>query len=143
MRTNTSATVYNRYRSADGIEFRRAHIPAVQWEPRKGANILDSGLTSADALRVYIPHGANVAGKSYIDPLAYAAKTPAKVCGYWTLSEGEDYIVRGDVWPNKQVLTEAKMSQLKASVHECFKITTVDCKRFGSPRMWHWEVGAR
>ena len=141
IRTNTDCTIYNRYENASTgkVEFRRKYVPAVFWEPRKGASITERGTAAADALTVYIPYDAS----GYVGARTYAGKAAAVVGMMWTLAAGEDYIVKGDVLRSKQVLTEDEMKSLKKKNRECYKITTVDDKMFGSWRMWHWEVGAK
>lgn len=133
-------TLYNKAIVAGKETFRRTVIPGVKWENRKAANILQSGLQSADSVAVYIPMQGR---DGYLSPKQYES-AESKV-GKWTLAVG-DYMVKGEV-PDEIVGAVGETpafttSNLKNKYDDVVRITTVDTMDAGSPHMHHWQVGA-
>jgi hypothetical protein len=136
MQTNTGATVYNKYLSSGVEKYQRTQIPAVMWENRKAANVIQSGLIASDSTTVYISFGV---GADYVKPKAWQALTSKS--GKWTLQDG-DYIVKGLVSDEITTSPLFTMSQLKAKYDSVMQIKSVDTMDMGSPSMQHWQVGA-
>ncbi len=144
MRTNATATIFNKYidSSTRSERYQRTQIGAVAWENRKASNLLRSGGAIAiDQATIFIPF-AN--GTNYLKPIAWlAAKT-----GKWTLQEG-DIIVKGLVTDeiHEAVVSPASpaftVTMLKAKYDDVLVITSVDTMDSGSLVMQHWKVGAR
>ena len=142
MLTNTGCTIYNQYKNvaAGRVEYYRTYLPAVHWEPSKGANVLKSGIASADGLKLYIPFSVDTGGKQHVDSKAFAAASPAALAGLWTLDEGKGYVTKGNT---PEARTEVELTALLRANAEAYLITTVDARDFGNPRMRHWEVGGK
>jgi len=138
MRADTVATIYNRYRNPETRteEWRPTTLRFVHWEAGKGANIITSGLASADGLFVMIPFAADAGGKMYLPPLQYAALSPSRVVDHWTVTEGTDRIIKGDP-ESPSVLTDIKPI---VAMDHCYTVTAVDAFDFGRVHMRHWEV---
>ena len=142
MFTNASCTVYNHYRNdaANRIEVYRTYLHAVFWEPRKAANITQSGVKEADAFRVFIPLSVSAEGKTYIDPIGYADLPPDQIGAHWTLTEGVDCLVKGDA---PAVNSVKDLKEILPRFYEHFKIMAVDPKHYGGKSMHHWEVSGK
>lgn len=121
MQTNTDCTVY-RYNS-DTQGFDRIYIPAVMWQESKAANILKSGLQSADSTIIYMD-------KAYAEK---APKTPAK-----------DMLVKGNCLfcfdnTSPQKISESMRAFTKA--HSFVTASSIDEKLYGN--LQHIKVSAR
>ena len=138
MHTNTAATVYNQYRNPDtrGVAWHPTILRFVHWEASRGANIITSGLASADGLLVLIPFAVDAGGKTYLPPLQYAALPLEQVSHHWTMTEGTDRIIKGDM-DNFDALPDIKPI---VAMDHCYTITAVDIFDFGREHMRHWEV---
>jgi len=135
MRTNSSITVYNKY-IASGVEtYQRTQIFNIEWENHKGANIIKSGLMTADQATIYIPWARC---GLYLTPKVWLASTLTSKAGRWTLSMG-DYIVRGLV--EDEITTGFTMSDLKAKYDDVLQVKSIDIRDMGSISMWHIQVG--
>jgi hypothetical protein len=136
MKTNSAATVYNKY--VDPVTraeaYQRAPIVAVMWENRKAANVIRSGLLAADSVAVYVPCSL---GTNYLKPVAWNAL--AVKTGKWTLAVG-DIIVKGLV--ADEITTNFTVTALKAKYDDVVVIKSVDTMDQGSQAMHHWQVGA-
>lgn len=140
MRTNCVATIYNRY-IVSGVEhYQRSVISAVEWENRKAANVIQSGLLAADSAVIYIPF---TVGVNYIGPVAWRALSIK--AGKWTLTVG-DVLVKGAVTdeihdavvsPPNAAFT---MTDLKAKYDDVVVIKSVDKMDYGSYPLQHWKV---
>ena len=107
------------------------------------AHEVHSGLEGADAVNLYIPFtvkavdGFSGKPKTYTEPQAFFASSDRT--GLWTLSTtgngGDTFFVKGEfVTDNEGV----------ALAHDnCWNVTKVDAKDFGSADMQHWEVGGK
>ena len=118
-------------------------LDGVFCEAAKGVNVRKSGLEGADAVNLYIPFtvkavdGFSGKPKTYTEPQAFFASSDRT--GLWTLSTtgngGDTFFVKGEfVTDNEGV----------ALAHDnCWNVTKVDAKDFGSADMQHWEVGGK
>lgn len=93
----------------------RHEIRDVFWDSAQGANIIKSGMSTADSVTVFVPL-ANIS----IEP-----KTG-------------DYIVKGIIQEEFTKITDLTKNYADAHV-----LTTVDKKDFGSKHMQHYELGGR
>ena len=89
-----TVTIYNAKRNtaADTDVYSRTVISGVSWYGGMKSTVDDSGLKAANQFTIRIPVAAYAQGKSYVDPITYAALS--NVSAYFTLSAG-DLIVRG------------------------------------------------
>jgi hypothetical protein len=137
VKTNSSVTVYNKYIDAStrSEKYQRTQIAGVEWENRKAANVIQSGLLESDSAAVYIPFKR---GSNYLNPslwLALIGKT-----GKWTLKSG-DVIVKGLV--TDEISSNFTISDLKAKYSDVLVITSVDTMDQGSAALHHWQIGAK
>lgn len=126
MITNTSMSVFNRYKSTytDEISYKKHLIKNVFWDDSLGVN-LDTGYENADKVNIYIPFNKNDLSR-YIEPKQYNGNG-------WTLQNG-DFIIKGDV-------VETEVNGIKdLKDYEVFEITVIDKKDFGSLNMQHFEI---
>lgn len=116
-------------------------LRGVMLQASKGVNVRESGLEGADAVNLYIPFGVEAVdgttgkSKKYIGPKEFwKAKDKSEL---WTLSVtgngGETIFVKGEYVTGDEDLI---------SYHDdCYNLTKVDMKDFGSPDMQHFECG--
>lgn len=147
MYTPHTVTIYNVLIDRDPATFEEEErlyvtvLRGVFLEAAKAANVAKTGLEGADAANLYIPFsvsavdGVTGVEKAYAGPQEFY--NAADRAGLWTLSVngngGETLFVKGDV---------VEDSVLKVYAHDdCYRVTKVDAKDFGSATMQHWEVG--
>lgn len=83
MLTNADITLYNRYESEEGMKWSRWVIKGVFWHGCTGVGVQNSGLASANIIKIRIPHDARVEGAVY---------APSAQCLFdwqWTLQTGD------------------------------------------------------
>ncbi len=146
MRTNADVTIYNQYIDATtrSPKFQRTQIKEVAWENRKAANILRSGMISADQATIFIPYARRL---NYLGPKAWQALTTKT--GKWTIQEG-DIIVKGlvsdeihEAVVGPPAVAAFTVTMLKAKYDDVLVVTSVDPMLSGSLSMQHWKVGAK
>ena len=117
MYTNADITLYSKvYDTTTRLDkWERHEIKGVFWDSAQGANIIKSGMSTADSVTVFVPL-ANIS----IEP-----KTG-------------DYIVKGIIQEEFIKITDLTKNYADAHV-----LTTVDKKDFGSKHMQHYELGGR
>lgn len=144
-----TVTVYNVVRETDMSTLKEVThlyvtvLRGVLCEASKGVNVRKSGLEGADAVNLYIPFGVTAVDgftgktKTYAEPQEFFAANDR--AGLWTLSTegngGDTFFIKGEfVTDNEGV----------ALAHDnCWNVTKVDAKDFGSTDMQHWEVGGK
>ena len=130
---NDVCTVYNKYVDNGVEKWQRTVLTGVFWDGVRGANFRKTGLESADSVNILIPHFVT-ADKGFVKSKAWLALEDKS--NSWTLQAG-DTIIKGDISYNV-VMSSKELEQFD----DCFKITKVDYKDFGSD-LDHWEVGAK
>lgn len=116
-------------------------LNGVFLDASKAVNVRESGLEGADAVNLYIPFsvdavdGTTGAAKRYVPPQEYwKADDRSEI---WTLSVkgngGESFFVKGAFVTDSYNVAVAH--------DDCYNVTKVDAKDFGSSDMQHWEVG--
>lgn len=118
-------------------------LRGVMLQASKGVNVRESGLEGADAVNLYIPFGVEAVdgttgkAKTYIGPQAFYNATDKS--GLWTLSVngngGNTFFVKGEFVTDNETVALAH--------DDCYNVTKVDEKDFGSAPMQHWEVGGK
>lgn len=105
----------------------------------KAANVRATGLEGADAVNLHIPFGVKavdgVTGeeKTYVDPVEYwKEQDKSKV---WTIAIGTVFVKGEMVEPN------ATRTALELGYDDVYQVTKVDKIDFGSPDLWHFEIG--
>lgn len=142
MLINTGCTIYNMYKNKETnkIEFYRTFLEAVHWESSKGTNVVSVGIKEADNILVMVWFNVKAEGKGFIKPIDYAKLDPNDLSSYWTLTQGYDYIVKGN---GPMISTEDEVKNILKANEEAFKITYVDTFDMGSRNMRHWEVSGK
>lgn len=147
MYTPHTVTVYNVIHETDRETLKdetfvyATVLRGVFLEAAKAVNVRKSGLEGADSVNLYIPFSVNavdgVTGKArrYVGPQEYWKASDRSEL--WTLSVngngGDSFFIKGEFVTDNQ--TEALAHD------DCYNVTKVDAKDFGSPDMQHWEVG--
>ena len=136
---NKKITVYNKY--TDSITGKDVWLPTlienVDYTATQGANITKSGLSTADAIKVYINYSAFV--KPYIDPKSWQLLTIEERKTHVTFTQGADFLIFGDT--TAEVITDTRFFEsMQKKYTDCYKITTVD--RYDDI-MPHFEIGGK
>ncbi len=116
-------------------------LRGVFLDASKAVNVRESGLEGADAVNLYIPFSVDAAdgltgqAKRYVAPQEFNAA--ADKSGLWTLSYkgngGTTLFVKGEFVSENLNLVQAH--------DDCYSLTKVDTKDFGSADMQHFECG--
>ena len=142
-----TVTLYNVVQETDTGTFHDVEklyvtiLRGVFLEATKAVNVRESGLEGADAVSLYIrfsvdaKDGTTGNDKQYVGPQEFRGAEDKS--GLWTLSTKEDggttFFVKGEF------VTDSASSALAHD--DCYNVTKVDMKDFGSEDMRHWEVG--
>ena len=116
-------------------------LRGVMLQASKAVNVRESGLAGADAVDLYIPFdveavdGFTGKAKTYAGPQRfYAAEDKTDL---WTLSVkgngGTTFFIKGEFVTDNETVALAQ--------DNCYTVTKVDEKDFGSVDMQHWQVG--
>jgi CRISPR/Cas system CMR subunit Cmr4 (Cas7 group RAMP superfamily) len=123
MFTNADMTLYSC--GKDG-KFTRKEIRKVFWEEVKQSLIEKTGLSSSDAVKVFIP----------------AASAPDGL----DFTTSKDLVIKGIVateFDNTSPQTiAASLTAIKAA-HDVYTVTVADGKLYGSPVMQHYQISCR
>mgnify|MGYP000110871059 FL=1 len=142
-----TVTVYNSVKETDLTTFEEVArlyvtiLRGVMLQASKGVNVRESGLEGADAVNLYIPFGVEAvdgttgASKTYTGPQSFFKA--ADKSSLWTLSVNGDggttFFVKGEFVTDNETVA--------LSHDDCYNLTKVDMKDFGSPDMQHFECG--
>lgn len=140
-----SVTIYNKYRNrtSNKEEWLRTVLTgrraggrdAIHWEDNRAANVIASGLTTADAVEVMIWHTVDTGGKTYLPPKAFAALSPEDAIKHWTLAP-QDRLLKG-------AAPDGTLNDILPYCDAEITITSVDAMDYGSDAMRHWEVSGK
>ena len=132
-------TIYNKY--MDSITGYEIWLPTlienVDYTATQGANITKSGLSTADAVTVFINYSA--LPKPYKTPKEWQALTAEDKAKYVTFTQGTDFFIFGDSTSNV-ITTKGFFSDMQKKYSDCYKITTVDRYDDILP---HFEIGGK
>ena len=124
MLTNADITYYSC--DKDG-KYTRHEIYGVHWEDVKQANVLKSGLTSVETVKIFIP----------VDSLP----------GGFKFNAGKDIVVKGitdfEFDNTSQQTISASLKTLKEQNDKVLTASIVDDKLYGSPWMQHVQLGCK
>jgi len=142
-----TVTVYNMMEdTTTGMDtYNITILRGVFLDVSKAANVMKSGLASADAATLYIPmsikavNGETGEEQKFVSPKEY--EQLEDVSGYWTLRTGGKSSVTDCFFVKGEVVEEASYSDISRRYDDVYDVTSVDTKDFGSKSMWHWEVG--
>ena len=132
-------TIYNKYMdSTTGYEiWLPTLIENVDYTATQGANITKSGLSTADAVTVFINYSA--LPKPYKTPKEWQALTAEDKAKYVTFTQGTDFFIFGDSTSNV-ITTKGFFSDMQKRYSNCYKVTTVDRYDDILP---HFEIGGK
>jgi len=119
MYTNTDITLYLYSNGA----YKRKCIDKAFWDERKASNVLKSGMSNADSVKIFIP---------YTEDIEF---TPAK-----------DIIAYGIVKYEINTESEKTIAESKKHLQSNYNVVTIsscDKKLYGSKRMWHYELSCK
>ena len=142
-----TVTIYNSVKETDPATFKDVTklyvtiLRGVLCEASKGANVRKTGLEGADAVNLYIPFsveaidGATGKPKKYVGPQEFYRATDK--IELWTLSVsgngGVTFFIKDEFVTDNETVALAQ--------DNCYTVTKVDEKDFGSVDMQHWQVG--
>lgn len=149
MYTPHTVTVYNVVRETDPATLKDVTnlyvtvLYGVFCEASKGVNVRKSGLEGADAVNLYIPFTVKAVDGFTGNPKTYTGPKDffdaSDRTNLWTLSYagngGETLFLKG------KFVTDNEGVAL--SQDNCWSVTKVDAKDYGSAAMQHWEVGGK
>ncbi len=129
MHTNTDITLYLYDKSGNILRLQvtgKNGKKGALWDEVKQSNILKSGLTSADTIKIMIP----------------AANLPEGI----SFTVAKDMVVEGVIdfeFDNTSDATRsASLKALKAA-HAVYGINAADAKLYGSPGMRHYQLSCK
>ena len=132
-------TIYNKY--MDSITGYEIWLPTlienVDYTATQGANVTKSGLSTADAVTVFINYSA--LPKPYKTPKEWQALTAEDKAKYVTFTQGTDFFIFGDSTSNV-ITTKGFFSDMQKRYSDCYKVTTVDRYDDILP---HFEIGGK
>ena len=132
-------TIYNKY--MDSITGYEIWLPTlienVDYTATQGANITKSGLSTADAVTVFINYSA--LPKPYKTPKEWQALTAEDKAKYVTFTQGTDFFIFGDSTSNV-ITTKGFFSDMQKRYSDCYKVTAVDRYDDILP---HFEIGGK
>ena len=124
MITNADITYYSCDKNG---KFTRYEIHGVHWEETKQANVLKSGMTTIEGVKVFIP------AEHLPDGLKFNA--------------GKDIVVKGitdfEFDNTSQQTISASLKTLKEQNDKVLTVSIVDEKMYGSPWMRHVQLGCK
>lgn len=141
-------TLYNVVNTVDTETFEDVEtlnvtvLRGVLCDAAKAVNVRTSGLESADAVNLYIPFDVDAADaftgakKRFVKPTEFVnAEDKTEL---WTLAiNGENGI--STFFAKGEYATDSKFAALQ--LDDCYNLTKIDEKDFGSSSMRHWECG--
>ena len=150
MYTPHIVTVYNAHEDLNTLkaEYVITVLKNVFLDIAQGANVIKSGLESADAATLFIPfaveavNGVTGERQEYVEPKEYERIEDKSL--FWTVRSGDTssskacFFVKGEV-----VEPDADFQTINGRYDHVYRVSTVDIRDFGSPEMQHWEVGGR
>lgn len=133
---NKIVTIFNRFFNPETEEekYYPTVLDSVDIVETRGANITNSGMNSADAVKLYVDFD-NLT-KPYIAPKEWDALPEDIKTDYITFHPDEDFFVRGD--HTNELQSERVYEWFRDNVDSVYKISTVDKYEDVLP---HFEVG--
>lgn len=123
MYTNADMTLYSC--GKDG-KYTRKVINKVLWQEVKQSNVEKTGLTSSDAIKIFIPDSSAPDGLDF--------------------TTSKDLVIKGEVLTEfdntSQTTISASLTALRAA-HDVYTITVADGKLYGSQNMQHYQLSCK
>lgn len=146
-----TVTVYNKVEdeTTGSAVYNVTILHGVFLDISKGANVMKSGLVSADSATLYIPMSIKAINadtseeQKFVGQKEYERLAQSDLHEYWTLRTGGSSSTVDCFFVKGEVTEKSGFNDLKNRYDDVYDVSTVDTKDFGSKRMWHWEVGGR
>lgn len=143
-----TVTVYNKMENDMGMAtYNITILRGVFLDISKAANVMKSGLTSADSVSLYIPMNIEAINaktgeaQQFAQPKVYERLEESERADYWTLRIGGSSSVADCYFVKGEIVEDSSYGDMKNRYDDVYDVSTVDTKDFGSKAMWHWEVG--
>jgi hypothetical protein len=133
MQTNAILTIINHAVADHKDVFLVTCLGPVSWYAHQKQTVGESGMRSADAVRVRVPRGAPE--KEYLPEVDWRALPPEKRADFWTIQKG-DLIVCGKIKESVQSTAQIK----DAYGSNAAVVTGYADNRRGSAAMQHWRI---
>lgn len=146
-----TVTVYNKMEDdiTGAATYNITILRGVFLDISKGANVMKSGLVSADSAMLYIPMSIKAINadtgeeQKFVGQKEYERLAQSYLHEYWTLRTGGSSSTVDCFFVKGEVTEKSGFNNLKNLYDDVYDVSTVDTKDFGSKPMWHWEVGGR
>ena len=150
MLTETTITLYNKYKTATGDKYKKTIIrkdsrnTGATWQGQKIATVsnTESGkgmLNMADSINIRIPLNNNFEGKSYIDAKAWLKLLETDRDKYFTLQIG-DKVVKGEC---SYEFSSTNLITNLDTFDNVITIMSTKVNNYGSKMMQHYAVGGK
>lgn len=144
-----TVTVYNKVEdeTTGSAIYNITILRGVFLDISKGANVMKSGLVSADSATLYIPMSIKAINadtgeeQKFVGQKEYERLAQSDLHEYWTLRTGGSSSTVDCFFVKGEVAEKSGFNDLKNRYDDVYDVSTVDTKDFGSKSMWHWEVG--
>lgn len=147
MYTDT-VTIFNKYKTAQGITWYPTVLHNVDLNTDKGANVAKTGLESADTAKLHVRYTLTdgaiiIAGKPYKGPKEWAAQAVDEIPTTLTFTGAADFFIRGE-FPTEAIndndFKKGYYDYMNTNHDDVYLITTV-----GGPYKLipHFEIGGK
>lgn len=149
MYTPHTVTVYNV--TEDNATFKSVInatvLRGVFLDISKGANVMKSGLASADAATLFVPfsiqaiNAMNGEPQTYCKPKEYERLDDKS--GFWTIRPGGSASSADCFFVKGEIHDESDFQTINNTYDDVYRVSSVDIRDFGSLDMQHWQIGGR
>lgn len=137
--SNSDAIIYNDYGSGTSRRAIKHILLKVWWEEKKGINVIQSGLTTANSTEVLLTER-----KGYLEPQDWQRLTIEEALSgnYYTL-QNDDRMIKGN--PIDAPLTFESTQRVDQHFTSALShvVMSVDTKRLPGGEIHHHEIGCR
>lgn len=137
--SNSDCIIYNEYGRGTSLRVIKHVLPAVWWEEEEGINVIQMGVTTANAINVRLTERAG-----YVYPKDWQLLTSEEVMmgKYYTIQKS-DRMIRGN--PLDAPLTFTSLQDVDRFFTPSLShvIMSVDTKRLPGGQIHHFEIGCR
>lgn len=137
--SNSDAIIYNDYGTGTSRRAVKHLLPAVWWEEKKGVNVIQSGLTTANSTEVILTKR-----EGYRSPQEWQNLTldDALSGKYYTLQESDRFIKGNPIDAPLTFTSTTAVDQFFGTAHS-HAVMSVDEKKLPGGEIHHFEVGCR
>lgn len=136
---NSDCLIYNDYGTGTSRRTIKHLLPAVWWEEKKGVNVIQSGLTTANSVEVILTKR-----KGYKSPQEWQQLTLDEVLSgkFYTIQESDRMIKGNPIDAPLTFTSTVAVDQFFGAQHS-HAIMSVDEKKLPGGAVHHWEVGCK